>query len=275
MTALYPVEDGSDDQQDKEVVYYPAKTITTPNTVALPARGVFGLTRNSQDNTYRDLVVFSFQTELENVDLHFTAGGIDSEDELAIRLNGKQIGYAPLAKGAWGSRSVIHLPKSEVIKGGENLLVFDNTKNPPGFQDWAVRDVSIQVLSADLCDEHRARKLFELGEKMYEEKAISEGNLFEACRYYRDAAQLLRDCPPGNELYMQADTKMKRVTDELDALYTSLMFSFEKAQKMQDFLRARDILQTIVMHLPDPADDRHKKAVEHLEMNSRHLQLSK
>lgn len=244
---------------------YPAGASQEP--IALPAKGIYGYTQNN-DQDHPDKAVFTFVSDASNVELYYTAGGIDSEQEVAILLNDRLIGYAPLAKGIWGPETVLRLPKIALKKGAVNQLVFDNRVNPPQFDQWAVRNLRIKTLAENLCDLDKAKKLIELGREMYTQKNISKGNLYLAYRYYCDAAAYMQDCGKNEELFKQAQEKQAQTRQELDTLYHDFRFTFQKAFKMNNFDQCVSILKDIVQYFPDPLDDRHKEAAKILEKYS-------
>lgn len=244
---------------------YPAAASQEP--IALPAKGIYGYTRNN-DKNHPDKAVFTFVSDGSNVELCYTAGGIDSEQEVAILLNGRLIGYAPLAKGIWGPETVLRLPKKALKKGAVNQLVFDNTVNPPKFDQWAVRNLRINTLAENLCDLDKSKKLMELGQEMYNQKNISKGNLYLAYRYYSDAAVYMQDCSKKEDLFKQAEKNQEQTRQELDTLYHDFRFAFQKAFKMNNFDQCVSILENIVQYFPDPLDKRHKEAAEILEKYS-------
>lgn len=241
---------------------YPA--VSSQEPVGLPAKGIYGYTRDN-DKDHPDKAVFTFETDASNVELYYTAGGIDSEKELSILLNDQLIGYAPMAKGVWGSETVLRLPAKALKKNEVNFLVFDNRENPPQLKQWAVRNIRISPLAENLCDLDRAEKLIRLGQEMYAQKNISKGNLYRAHRYYRDAVLLMQDCNNKKDSYQRAEQRQEQTGQELDILHHDLSFAFQKAYKMNDYDQCVRILQNIVLYFPDPLDERHKKAAGILE----------
>jgi hypothetical protein len=242
--------------------------------IALPAKGKYGYIKNN-DRSHPDKAVFTFKTNASNVELYYSAGGIDTEKEVSITLNGQLIGYAPFAKGGWGKETVVRLPTELLIKGDENNLVFDSMENPPNLNQWAVKNIRIKELAVNLCDMKKARKLIDIGEEMYEQKTIDKGNLYMAYRYYSDAVSHIQDCEQDINMLRQAELKKNRLKQELEELYNSLQFAFKKAYKMNDYRKCRDILQNMVMYIPDNSDERHKQAAEKLEEYNRYFQMRK
>jgi hypothetical protein len=251
---------------------YPAASSEEP--IALPAKGKYGYIKNN-DKSHPDKAVFTFQTDASNVELYYSAGGIDSEQEVSISLNGQFIGYAPLSKGGWGKETAVRLPKEALKKKGNNRLVFDSMENPPNLNQWAVKNIEIKELALNLCDVEKARKMIDLGKEMYEQKTISKGNLYMAYRYYSDAVSYLQDCGNDIDMLRQAKLKQNSSMQELDALYTSLKFAFKKAFKMNDYSQCKSILENMVLHIPDKSDERHKQAAEKLDEYNRYFQMQK
>ena len=244
---------------------YPAAASQEP--IALPAKGIYGYTQNN-DKDHPDKAVFTFETDASNVELYYTAGGIDSEQEVTIHLNGQHIGYAPLAKGVWGPETVLRLPKEALKKGVVNQLIFDNIENPPKFDQWAVRNLRIETLADNLCDVDKAAKLIELGQEMYAQKSISKGNLYLAYRYYRDAVAYMQDCSKKEDIFKKAQIKQEQTGQELDTLYHDFSFAFQKAYKMNDLDQCQSILENVVLYFPDPLDKRYQEAAGILEKYS-------
>lgn len=249
---------------------YPLSSSEEP--IALPAKGKYGYIKNN-DKSHPDKAIFTFTTDSFNVELYYTAGGIDLDKEVSINLNGQLIGYVPISKGGWGKETIVRLPKEYLIKEGENRLVFDSMENPPNFNQWAVKNIWMKALAANLCDVDKARKLFDLGEEMYEQKTISKGNLYIAYRYYCDAVAHLQDCGKDMDVFRQAELKKERSMQELDAVYNDLKFAFKKAFQMSDYSKCRSILQNMMLHIPDESDERHKQAAEKLEEYNRIFQM--
>lgn len=270
--ALFMVVNGLNNDKSSKGSTKTYHVASSEEPMALPAKGKYGYIKNN-DRSHPDKAVFTFETDTSNVELYYTAGGIDSEKEVSIYLNGQPIGYTPLAKRTWGKETVMRLPKEFLVKKGKNRLVFDSMENPPNHNQWAVKNIWIKELSMNLCDVGKARKLIDLGEEMYEQKSISKGNLYMAYRYYADAVAHLQDCGQNINMMRQAELKKERSMQELDELYNSLRFAFKKAFEMNDYRKCRDVLQNMVLHFPDKSDARHKQAAEKLDDYNRYFRM--
>lgn len=267
---LIAIIDVKDNSENSSIKPYPVAS--SEESIELPAKGKYGYIKNN-DKSHPDKAIFTFHADSSNIELHYSAGGIDSEKEVSICLNGQLIGYAPLSKGAWGKETVIRLPKEYLTKEGVNHLVFDSMENPPKINQWAVKNIWINVLSANLCDVKKAKKLFELGEEMYEQKSISKGNLYLAYRYYCDTVSHLQDCENNIELLQQAELNKASSKKEIDTMYKGFKFTFMKAFKMNDYGKCRSILQDMVLHIPDTSDERHIEAAKKLEEYNRYFEM--
>lgn len=232
--------------------------------IALPAKEAYGNIRG-RDKSHADKIIFIFNTNSLNVELFYTAGDVDSEDEVAIRLNGQQIGTAPMAKESWGEETVLPLPAKYLLKDSQNRLVFDNIYNPPGKKNWGVKNIRVNISPANRCDRVEAEKFFDLGEELYLERSISPGNLYLAYQYYRNATVHMEECDEKPEFYSKAESKVTDLKKEVDRSYNDLMFAFKKAVNIDDYFQARQILRDIVALIPEESDKRNIKASEALE----------
>ena len=237
--------------------------------IPLPAPNTHGYCR--PDRTHPDKVIFTFAGERGSAKLHYTAGGVDSDGEVVVLLNGTKIAHAPLAMKGWGPEQSLHLPRGLINDSGQNQLVFDNTMNPPGKDEWGVKNLRIEFLATGKCDEVEARRLFDLGNQMLEEKAVSEGNIYRAHAYYLQAILQIDGCTPRPAILAEMETKMRAAQDELDTRYKGLVFSYKKAVKLKKFVQARSDLERIRQLIPDEKDERHKEAVRLLKRISEYF----
>ncbi|MGH7595115.1 MAG: T9SS type A sorting domain-containing protein [bacterium] len=122
----------------------PGNTDFVINSISLPAAAAYGNILGG-DRAHKDKVTYSFPGRAGHIYLSYQAYDIDLNDEVKIFLNGAKITNVPLtSNNAWsGDRGAV-LRDGLVNNTGANLLVFDNTKNPPGVLLWGVRQVSIE-----------------------------------------------------------------------------------------------------------------------------------
>jgi uncharacterized membrane protein (UPF0127 family) len=241
---------------------YPMGLSETP--IPLPAEASYGY-MIGEDEAHPAKAIFTFRSESSNLNLHYTAGGINTQEEVIIRLNDEKIGSVPVMEKGWGQEQVLRLPPESLIPGGENRLVFMHAKNPPNLEQWGVKDVKIEALEKETCDMAQAEKMYELGQSTYLEKEISKGNIYLAHGYYRDAMDYMKDCTPKEEFYEQVNLRADALKSELDEKYKDFKFSFIKAVNVNDIEDAKDIMEEVKLYFPDPKDERHQTALKKLE----------
>ncbi len=236
-----------------------ASPTVSGKTIPLPAKSNYGLTRKG-DKSRPDKAVFSFVAESGIVDLHYSTGGIDSKGEVVILLNGTKIADVPLAVDRWQDGLVLPLKRKLIIKGGENRLVFDNVKNPPGSEQWGVKDLRVEFSPPQPCDENESKRLFDIGENLYNERQISSENLFKATQYYRKAISMADECQPEPDLLADAEKRFTAVRGELDSLYDEYILAFKKSANLKEYQEAADSLRAIKNLFPDERDYRNKES---------------
>ncbi|MCP4714601.1 MAG: hypothetical protein GY868_05735, partial [Deltaproteobacteria bacterium] len=227
--------------------------------IDLPLEGVIGYTKTA-DQSHPDKAVFTFSAKSGRTTLYYTAGAVDADDEVAIFLNGNQIGAVPVAAQGWGDEQQLELPKNLVLKGGINRVTFDNTRSPPALEMWAIKEVRVETQEAVACDEQAAKKLFALADVRLTEKDADQGNLYRAFRSYADGIALLESCSPTPALLAEMEKKQRRTKEELDKRYDSLVFSVKRAVNLEQYDQAGVILEAIMRLIPDPRDGRHQEA---------------
>lgn len=227
--------------------------------MALPASKAYGYC--GSDWTHPDKAIFTFTAKSGNAEIYYTMGGIDSDGEVIILLNGTKVANAPLAMKGWSPEQKLTLPRELINEGVENQLVFDNAMNPPSKDGWGVKDLRIEFLATGTCNETEGKRLFELGNQMYVEKAVSEGNIYRAHQYYAEAVTQIQGCVPKPILLSEMENKMQRARDELDSRYNSLVFSYKQAIKLKRYSQSKRDLERILRLIPDEKDERHKEAI--------------
>ena len=227
--------------------------------MALLASKIYGYCES--DWTHPDKAIFTFTAKSGNVEIYYMVGGIESDGEVIILLNGTRVANAPLSMKGWGPEQHLFLPSELINEGGENQLVFDNTKNPPGEDQWGVKDLRIEFLATDNCDETEGKRLFELGNQMYMENAVSEGNIYRAYKYYAAAVTQVKRCVPESIILSKIESKMQTAGDEFDRRYDNFVFSYKKAIKFKRYSQAKSDLERILRLIPEAKDERHKEAI--------------
>ena len=110
---------------------------------ALPDGNAYGKIEGG-DQSHIDNVTYCFQGAAGDMTLSYQAYDIDNNTEVEVWLNGTTIFNVPATGDSqWGSTLSATLPDALIDDGGSNILVFDNTKNPPKKWAWGVRQVSV------------------------------------------------------------------------------------------------------------------------------------
>lgn len=123
--------------------------ISVIDCIALPAAAAYGKITGG-DQTHVNDMTYCFPGTIGSKQLHYEIHDVDFNDEVAVRLNGKLLFYAPVtANNAWSAALNVFIPDSCILDSSNNVLVFDNTYNPPNTNIWGVRNVSLQVPPAN------------------------------------------------------------------------------------------------------------------------------
>ncbi len=238
--------------------------------VPLPAPDNYGLTRKG-DKSHPDKAVFSFIAESGRVNLHYSAGGIDSKGEVVILLNGTKIADVPLAVNRWQDDIVLPLQWKLIVKGKKNRLVFDNVKNPPGSEQWGVKNLRVEFSPPQPCDKKESKQLLNIGKNLYNERKISMENLFRASQYYSKALSKVEECRPEPALLNKVEKRLAKVLKELDSLYDGYILAFKKSANLKEYKEAADALRAIKDLFPHEKDYRNKEAKRLFEKLKRFL----
>lgn len=206
--------------------------------------------------------------------LHFQSRDI-SVDEVQVTVNGEQVGVLP--PDPINPTEVTHeilIPPSVLKKAENNLVVFDNVKNPPGNDPWSIWNVWMEVAPlpeqppAALVREARAE--YDRGLKALESKDIGAGNRYLAWRSFRSAWLRLEAHPdPKPELYELARLKVREAQHELDAQCAKLLLQVERAYSLQDY----DMAMSTLEHISEFFPARDQTCLSRADRKRRELQL--
>ena len=124
--------------------WWGVRQVTVKTCYPLPATKDFGKIRGGDENHW-DEVAFSFPGQAGDLYLSYQAYGIDNANEVDVLLNGAKIQNVPVTGAQqWGGDVGVVLPNALVNDAGVNVIVFDNTKNPPKSDWWGVRQISVR-----------------------------------------------------------------------------------------------------------------------------------
>ncbi len=112
---------------------------------ALPSPAAYGNITGG-DTEHDDKVVYFFSGRRGDVNLAYQVFDIDHLDEVDLVLNDTKVHDEALTSNeSWSETRSLLLPDELVHNTGINVLIFENTKNPPHGWRWGVRNVSVNV----------------------------------------------------------------------------------------------------------------------------------
>ncbi len=206
-----------------------------------------------------DRANFQFTHGGGRLTIGFAVGGVETQKELAILVNGKLVGHAPLSPERWSFGHTLRLPR-EVLQPGTNILTFDDTKTPAEDERWGVSQVVLNETPLPPPDEKRAAQLFELGKGAYDTRSVTPPNLWRAAGYFDEAKSFLEAMPERPPLWAEIEKAEQKAQDELQGVFDSHVFAAEKAQRFGNEDEAAQLLRELMRYFPDSTDTRHKQA---------------
>ncbi|GEM_PF-6163347 len=124
--------------------WWGVRQVSVGSCLPLPSVAAYGKIQGG-DQSHADKVAYCFPGRIGDMYLSYQAYDIDSMNEVEIFVNGIKVQDVPLtAKNEWSGNLGVYLPDALVNNVGVNIVIFDNTNNPPGANSWGVRQVSIQ-----------------------------------------------------------------------------------------------------------------------------------
>jgi hypothetical protein len=231
--------------------------------LALPAGDVYGCMVEGKN--YIDKVEFVFVGKRPKYRIQYYPGFISRSGLVEILVNDQKIASVPPTIDRWSEEVIsVEIPDAVLRMGENNIICFDNVKNPPEATRWGIRDVSVAEVPIPKCDIEVAQKYLNLANEKYGEREIGEGNLFDAVKYLKQGQEYVIACEGSEVKDLLAET-MKLYTDELKAKYDEVMFNTKKSLKLKDAASAKFELERAIRYIPDESDPRHRKAKELLE----------
>jgi hypothetical protein len=206
-----------------------------------------------------DMKVFDFEFTAPTravVIIHFQARDISSQDEVAVTVNGRDVGFIPPDAVNAIERTHEIIVAADILKKGElNQLMFDNTRNPPDKDPWAVWNIWIETaLLPEIPNEQlrrEAQSAYDRGLGLFGRKDVGAGNRYEAWRAFHNAWLNLEAHPlPRPELHRLAFDKMKEAQQELDVTCAKLMLEIEGFINQKDWASARAQLDYVKNYFP-------------------------
>ncbi|MFY1832263.1 FHA domain-containing protein [Myxococcus fulvus] len=203
--------------------------------------------------------------------LHYQASGV-SKEEVALVLNGVNLGWVPPDTTTTAERELEHiLPASALKRGVVNTFAFDNVRNPPGSEAWRVWNLRLEIIPVpELPPEQlleQAREYASTGRRFFDSKGVGAENLFRAWQQFRFAWITLEALDTRPELYEDVRYQLSQVSSELDHQCAQLMLEFQRSVQFRSAKKARAALQEVSRRFPTTEHRCHnlakEKAFEH------------
>jgi hypothetical protein len=121
----------------------------------------------------------------------------------------------------------------------------------------------------------RAQQSLLLGQKLFDEREVSYGNLYAAIRAFTEAEWYLETIEPKPAFYGEVLSRRSDCERDLQKRYDDLWFMAERAVKLRDWKEAARHLRVVLEMLPDRSDDRNRNAYKKLVDVERHLATEK
>ncbi|MEL6545725.1 MAG: hypothetical protein AAFQ82_13920, partial [Myxococcota bacterium] len=207
---------------------------------------------------------FAFDYEGGKATLEFATGGIDSDDEVSVELNGKTIGHAPASPARWTAGHTIDLPR-ELLYNGRNLVVFRHHPLAGAVPRWGVARVLVKESALPKVDYKKAERLFDLGKTAFNARTVAPPNLSRSIGYLEEARLYLEGADERPPLYYDIGKTLTKAKRELQETFDSHIFAAEQAIRFGERERASESLRELLQYIPDEEDARHEEARSRLE----------
>jgi hypothetical protein len=185
--------------------------------------------------------------------LHYSARSI-SEREVNIVLNGVIQGQVPPDTLEPDREYEQVFAARDLRKGQKNTLSFDNVKNPPGREEWAVSGIQLEVIPIpDAPEEQLAVLASESARKasqFYDLREVGPENLFRAWKTYRFAWLYMEAMTNRPELYALVRDRYQQVSRELDNQCAKLLLEAQKSVQLKHMARADKALERVLTFFP-------------------------
>jgi hypothetical protein len=247
------------------VIYYafmngPVVVVKPEPTALFPSQPVeesFGYGPDvNYERTDQKVFDFEFKSPVRTVVvLHFQAKDI-SEKEVEISVNGQAVGFVPADTLAVNERSNEALvPPAALVRNGNNKIIFDNVKNPPGKDNWRIWNIWVEVFPLPEGTREEMLKLAQensrRGQDFWDRRSIGAENLYKAWRSFRDAWLTLESIEGTKPLeYVVARNRMHDSQQELDKRCSQLLLEAQSAYNQKRFDEARMTLEHVNEYFP-------------------------
>lgn len=153
----------------------------------------------------------------------------------------------------------------------ESLVIVRNA-----IEEFGKNELGLAALAIEPTElVNRARQALLLGQKLYDEREVSHGNLHGAIRAFTESEWYLETIEPKPDFYADVLSRKSDCERELQRRYDDMWFMAERAVKLRDWKEAARHLRVISETIPDRSDDRNRNAYKKLVDVERHLATEK
>ncbi|MFH2007401.1 MAG: FHA domain-containing protein [bacterium] len=217
----------------------------------------FGYGPNNRN--YRDKVSFRYVKPPQKlrVTLEYSAWGVDDAEEVVILVNGKRVGTVPPTRRIrirgkteydydYGLRMEID---PAAFKKGENVLVFDNTKNDAkGDESYEICYVKLRETAIPAPNVGKAKECFFNAKNAYDQRKVDPTNMQRAIRSYECARDYLEELPRKPPEYSVAIREIGRINQELSRLFKTAIFDAQRHNRYSQVDQARARLKQTMQY---------------------------
>jgi hypothetical protein len=199
---------------------------------------------------------FQFASPTETALLVQLRGQSIGKDEVAVLVNGNEVGFLPEDFGIPTRELEMLVPQRVLLKGNENTLVFENRKTTDGSEPWRISDIRLELLTIPpgTPDEALAiaNKLAKQASDQLLAKEPPTQNIYKAWRWYREVWVHLLGSPEDKRppLFAEARRKHAELGKELDQRCGGYLLEAKKQMELHNPDRAREILEEVPLHFP-------------------------
>ncbi|MCG3155713.1 MAG: hypothetical protein DKINENOH_02321 [bacterium] len=157
---------------------------------ALPSFAALGNIKGG-DQSHADKVVYFFSGQPGDLRLAYEVYDIDHPNELDLLLNGVKLhDEAVTSNESWSGPRTLLLPDEFANDAGINVLIFENTQNPPRQWLWGVRNVSIEPVTTQSLALALPANIKFAGEQVQWPSLLFDGRVQPPARPLGDDAEL-------------------------------------------------------------------------------------
>ena len=137
----------------------------------------------------------------------------------------------------------IQLPHQE-LKEGDNLVIFDNTKNgPKGTETWQISYVFFREEAIPEADPVQASQHYRLAMRYYDEREVNPQNRQTAVKHFKLARDFLEKLKKKPNIYNESIRMIKVIDKQLNKKFKDGIFEAQRLTNFGKYPQARAMLR--------------------------------